>query len=217
MVDDGYGSVGPIRRMRNRFTSEARPRGSILLRPSKHASSPFQQPSVSKHFAPTLEKNLEPGETSTGNRFEGSVPLLNPSSSQAVKKILEQLDRNKPTPKEKAAELQLVTSWRESPPETSHSIQKENINSLGSAKFYSLKNTDSVQPELLSEGNKSEGNLNSQVKFQKRNVDAEVKSSKASGIIIGDPGASNGVSAGTSFSQMKSFQQVYDLWFNLVP
>ncbi|KAL3535871.1 hypothetical protein ACH5RR_004332 [Cinchona calisaya] len=105
--------------MRKKLASEARPRGSIFFSSSKVASSPIQRPIVSQGLLPDLEKNPEPGETSTSRQQQkdhagkrlGNITHVNPSSSQAVKRILEQLDRCKPTRQEKAAELQLPTGY----------------------------------------------------------------------------------------------------------
>lgn len=214
--DDSYGSVGPVRGIRNEFSSEARTRGSILLNASKDAASPFQWPGASESYTPTVENNIEQGETSeqwrgdySGNRFKEPAPLLNPSPSQAVKKILEQLDRSKPTPKEKVAELNLAMSWRKSPPEVSDAVQK-NVSFLDSEKFGPLKNTDSCEPRLLSQGNQNDGNSTRLTRLQKRSTEAEdgvVTSSKSSGMFIGNSGTTNGVNAGSFSPQMKRFQQ----------
>ncbi|EEF35215.1 hypothetical protein RCOM_1075930 [Ricinus communis] len=48
---------------------------------------------------------------------EVSVPTVPAHSSQVAKKILEHLERNPPTPKDKSAELRLATSWKK--PESS--------------------------------------------------------------------------------------------------
>ncbi|KAL0315567.1 UNVERIFIED_CONTAM: hypothetical protein Sradi_5434900, partial [Sesamum radiatum] len=105
----------------------------------KH-SSKTATPKVLGGFLPSTDKNLEPGETSgaskhwSGDDVSGSSDraISNPiSSSQAVRKILEHLDRNKPTPKEKEAELKLATSWRRSSPSVpSDTIREENISSV---------------------------------------------------------------------------------------
>lgn len=220
MLDDSYGSVGPVRSIRNKFSSEARTRGSILLNASKDTASPFQWPSASKGFVPAVENNLEQGETSeqcrgdySGNRLEKPAPRLDPSPSQSVKRILEQLDRSKPTPKEKAAELNLAMSWRKSRPEVSDAVQK-NVSFLDSEKIGPLKNTDSLEPKLLSQGNENEGNSTRVTQSHKRSTEAEdgvVTSSKSCGMFFGNPGATNGVNAGSFSPQLKRFQQVYYL------
>ncbi|XP_015082481.1 nuclear pore complex protein NUP1 isoform X4 [Solanum pennellii] len=119
-----YGSVGPIRRIRNKFGSESRPRKSIFLN-SPNASSPLEKVGASKLFLPAAAgKNLEVGQTSGLEKYqsvdhrvgrsEEPMPLIS-SSNDAVRKILEQLDRHKPTPAEKAAELKLASKWKKYP------------------------------------------------------------------------------------------------------
>lgn len=220
MLDDSYGSVGPVRSIRNKFSSEARSRGSILLNASKDAASPFQWPSASKGFVPRVENNLEQGETSeqqfrdySGNRLEEPAPLLNSSPNQAVGRILEQLDRRMPTTKEKEAELNLAMSWRKSRPEVSD-VVKKNVSFLDAEKSGPLKNTDPLEPKLLSQGNVNEGNSTRVSQLHKRSTEAEdsvVTSSKSSGMFFGNSGTTNGVNAGTFSPQIKSSPQVYDL------
>ncbi|KAK4430794.1 hypothetical protein Salat_0841100 [Sesamum alatum] len=165
---DGYGSVGPIRRIRNKFASEVRPRGSIFLSSSKDIPSKTATTKVFGGFLPSIDKNLEPGETSGASKhwsvddISGSSDraIPNPiSSSQAARKILEHLDRNKPTPIEKEAELKLATSWRRSSPSVaSDTIREENISSVHVGEHASLKHTDIAGPNFPVELKKSSSN-----------------------------------------------------------
>ncbi|KAK4391583.1 hypothetical protein Sango_1936100 [Sesamum angolense] len=169
-TNDGHGSVGPIRRIRNKFASEVRPRGSIFLSSSKDIPPKTATPKVLGGFLPSTDKNLEPGETSgaskhwSGDDVSGSSDraISNPiSSSQAVRKILEHLDRNKPTPKEKEAELKLATSWRRSSPSVpSDTIREENISSVHVRDHASLKHTDIAAPNFPVELKKGSSNSN---------------------------------------------------------
>ncbi|MCD9558436.1 hypothetical protein HAX54_015810 [Datura stramonium] len=118
-----YGSAGPIRRIRNKFGSESRPRRSIFLN-STNASSPLEKAAASKLFLPAAGKNLEVGQTSAVDKYQsvdhsvGRSEEVKPcisSSNETVRKILEQLDRHKPTPAEKAAELKLASEWKKYP------------------------------------------------------------------------------------------------------
>lgn len=120
VMDGGYGSVGPIRHVRNKFVSEPGLEGpSSLFSPQVSSSS-----GASRSFMPVFQKNPETSGTSgksnvnTVNRheqtFKGEATPAGPSN-ETVRKILEQLDRHKPTPKEKAAELKLATEWKRSP------------------------------------------------------------------------------------------------------
>ncbi|KAK4368923.1 hypothetical protein RND71_012715 [Anisodus tanguticus] len=118
-----YGSAGPIRRMRNKFVSEFRPRRSIFLN-SPNASSPLEKVGASKLFLSAAGKNLEVGQTSGVEKYqsvehkvgrsEEALPHIS-SSNETVRKILEQLDRHKPTSAEKAAELKLASEWKKYP------------------------------------------------------------------------------------------------------
>ncbi|KAI3771661.1 hypothetical protein L6452_02828 [Arctium lappa] len=130
VMDGGYGSVGPIRRVRNKFASEPGLEGP---------SSPFsaQVPSssgASRSFMPVFQKNPETSGTSGRSNvnkvdrheqtFKGEATPAGPSN-ETVRKILEQLDRHKPTPKEKAAELKLATEWKRSPSQDITLMPKE--------------------------------------------------------------------------------------------
>ncbi|KAJ8562338.1 hypothetical protein K7X08_011629 [Anisodus acutangulus] len=118
-----YGSAGPIRCIRNKFGSESRPRRSIFLN-SSNASSPSEKVGTSKLFLPAAGKKLEVGQTSGVEKYqsvdrrvgrsEEPMPHII-SSNETVRKILEQLDRHKPTPAEKAAELKLASEWKKYP------------------------------------------------------------------------------------------------------
>ncbi|XP_057484892.1 uncharacterized protein LOC130771292 isoform X2 [Actinidia eriantha] len=70
-----------------------------------------------------VKKNLDVGLTSTTREFESVDNLMNSAevriptlqtSNPAVRAILEHLDRNTPTSKEKSAELQVATEWKKS-------------------------------------------------------------------------------------------------------
>ncbi|KAL3532319.1 hypothetical protein ACH5RR_005840 [Cinchona calisaya] len=221
--DNSYGSIGPIRRVQNKFASETRPRGSIFLKSSKDAPLPVNQPVVSQGHVPDLEKNLEPSETSTSKQQPGdhagkrvgNNPLLYPSSSQAVKRILEQLDRHKPTPQEKAEELKLAAAWKKSPPEASQAMLKENASFTHAGEFGSLKKPDLFDTKLLSEENKLGGNSKSQVESLERSIeakDAVLPSSNAPATSFIDSMIKSDANSGPLFSvkstsQLKSFQE----------
>ncbi|KAH6761590.1 hypothetical protein C2S52_019023 [Perilla frutescens var. hirtella] len=126
---DAYGSVGPIRRIRNKFASEVRPRGSIFPSTPKEIPPKVSTTQVFGGFLPSAEKNLVPGETSGVSKYRSGDGVSRPSdrgimsstsisSSQAARRALELLDRSKPTPKQKEAELKLATAWGSSPDAT---------------------------------------------------------------------------------------------------
>ncbi|VFQ73626.1 unnamed protein product [Cuscuta campestris] len=127
VFDQGYGSVGPIRRIRNKLGTEPRPKKSIFLNPSK-AASEIEKSLVPKTFLPSLTKNKE-----IGHAGETSKTVQN----EASRIILEHISRHKPTPKEKAYELNLATS---------HARPSENADlkrtELGSTKSLKGENSD---------------------------------------------------------------------------
>ncbi|KAK9055095.1 hypothetical protein SSX86_026175 [Deinandra increscens subsp. villosa] len=124
VMDGGYGSVGPIRRSRNKIVSEPlsvgpRSFSSAQIASSSNASrsfvSVFQNNSVvaatsNLHTAGKQEQTLKNDANSAG------------PSNEMVRKILNQLDRHKPNPKEKAAELKLATEWKRLPSQNTSSI-----------------------------------------------------------------------------------------------
>ncbi|KAA8535108.1 hypothetical protein F0562_030111 [Nyssa sinensis] len=163
VLNDGYGSVGPIRRIRHKFGSEAPRRGSVSFHSSQNGPSQVENSSISKSFFPATKKNLEPG-TSSSSEFQSvenmvhssevGVSTLKLSSSKAVRAILEHLDGNKPTPKEKSAELKLATSWKNpSSSQMTDVVPKELSSSLHFGVFDSCKNTDLVVSEVSAKKN----------------------------------------------------------------
>ncbi|KAG6424175.1 hypothetical protein SASPL_114588 [Salvia splendens] len=166
---DAYGSVGPIRRMRNKFASEIRPQGSIFLNSPKEI--PLKAPTTQEFrgFLTSAEKNIVPGETSGVPKYLSGENISQPSdvgmsstnlsASQAARKALEFLDRNKPTPKQKEAELKLATRWGSSPDATDVS-NVENRSSAHVEDPASHKNTDISGPNFSVEFNKSSSKFN---------------------------------------------------------
>ncbi|KAK3038029.1 hypothetical protein RJ639_032008 [Escallonia herrerae] len=162
-VDGGYGSVGPIRRLRNKFASEALPRGSPSLYTVQYSPSEVDKSNVSKSFLPTREKNLELGGVDgtsncqsvdrTAHSTEEGIPNQNTPSSQAVRRILEHLDRHKPTPKEKAAELKLATEWKKYPSSENTDVMQKASTSLGSTGGFDIHKSRDSADQCSAEGN----------------------------------------------------------------
>ncbi|KAK2966216.1 hypothetical protein RJ640_010033 [Escallonia rubra] len=162
-VDGGYRSVGPIRRLRNKFASEASPRGSSSLYTVQYSPSEVDKSNVSKSFLPTRENNLELGGVDgtsncqsvdhTAHSTEEGIPNQNTPSSQAVRRILEHLDRHKPTPKEKAAELKLATEWKKNPPSEYTDVTQKASTSLGSTGGFDMHKTRDSADQCSAEGN----------------------------------------------------------------
>lgn len=120
-MDYGYGSVGPIRTSRQKIAAQTPPRGSGFGNPAIGPSK-VEKKNVSRGFLPAFNKNFESGETSSSSQFQSverkrhsfevGTPTVHPQSSQIARTILEHIDRNPPTPKEKAEELKLAISWK---------------------------------------------------------------------------------------------------------
>ncbi|KAE9604467.1 hypothetical protein Lal_00031945 [Lupinus albus] len=111
--ESGYGSVGPIRRNRHTVgaqSSSRRPAYSSLRGPS--------QSGVNEGFNPVTRSSDPDGRSSTRKPlgFEVGTPTVPMHTSLMAKKILEHIDRNIPTPKEKSAELKLATEWKNTEP-----------------------------------------------------------------------------------------------------
>ncbi|KAJ0030231.1 hypothetical protein Pint_13003 [Pistacia integerrima] len=128
--DDVRGSVGPIRRMRHKV-AESPSRRSVSFHSSLIGQSPLGNSNVSESFFPAVKTNLETGGSGSSSLFQSldnkssnsevGVPPVHPHSSQMARTILEHLERNPPTPKDKSAELKLATSWNQT--------QSSNVNS----------------------------------------------------------------------------------------
>lgn len=231
---DAYGSVGPIRRIRNKFASEVRPRGSIFPSSPQEIPSKMVTPQVFGGFLPSAEKNLEPGETSGVSKYwsgdnvscssDRGISSPNISSSEAVRKILEHLDRNKPTPKEKEAELKLATAWRKSSPVATDVSNVENSSSVRVEELASHKNTDISGTSFPVEFNKSSSKFNFLENFHDKGMDeakdavsgkAKVSSSIFTGSSNSMPGANTmpffGLK-GTSGPLVKNLNKVFNLF-----
>ncbi|GMP60138.1 hypothetical protein CsSME_00023134 [Camellia sinensis var. sinensis] len=176
--NDRNGSVGPIRRLRHKFTSEAPPRGSVSFRLSQNGPPHAENSSASKGFLPSIKRNLEAGTSTTTefqsvdnmkNNSEVGIPTLQ-TTNPAVRAILEHLDRNTPTPREKSAELQLATACKKSPSsEVANAMPKERTSLPHFEGFNFHKNTSLVNRESSAQ-ERNRGNSNYQVKPQERST-----------------------------------------------
>lgn len=116
-LDDARGSVGPIRRKQHKL-AESPSRRSVSFHSSIIGRSPLGNSSLSESFFPAVKTNMEIGSSSLFQSAENKpsssevvVPPVHSHSTQTARKILEHLERNLPTPKDKSVELQLATSW----------------------------------------------------------------------------------------------------------
>ncbi|GKE43404.1 hypothetical protein Tco_1470688 [Tanacetum coccineum] len=164
-MDGGYGSVGPIRRVRNKFASEPQSEGPRRFSSAQIASSS----SASKSSVPVFQKNSAAVWTSgTSNLYtadkheELSKGEVNPAgpSNETVRKILEQLDRHKPTPKEKAEELKIATGWKRLP------SQDMTLMPRTSTTIATLRGPDLLRSGVLNDKSYSVKETDGRVRFQ---------------------------------------------------
>ncbi|KAK1551347.1 hypothetical protein Q3G72_034263 [Acer saccharum] len=185
-LDDGRGSTGPIRRIRHKAVAESPSRRSVSFHSSSYSPLPAGGSNVFKGFSPAVKKNLEPGGTSSSSIFrslenkpasaEVSVPTVHPHSSQMARTILEHLERNPPTPKQKSAELKLGTSWKKPQSSTVPTdMPKDQSSSLHLGGFDSYRNTD--QGEKKNSAQWNEGSVNTFFKAARQENTKETKDS----------------------------------------
>ncbi|KAI4298103.1 hypothetical protein MLD38_034036 [Melastoma candidum] len=166
LLDNGYESVGPIRRSKHEYGTGS-PRKNFNVPASVEPSS-WGKFGLGRASTPVFN-SMEAGETSGTSKLKSSdgkslasevgVPTVPSHSSQVARKILEHLDRTFPTPKDKTAELKLAFAWKpESPISTQGtatvtemeqtSVSKEathNVVPGHGAKLNTLAKTDASQ------------------------------------------------------------------------
>jgi hypothetical protein len=185
-LDDGRRSTGPIRRIRHKAVAESPSRRSVSFHSSSFSPLPAGGSNVFKGFSPAVMKNLEPGGTSSSSIFQSlenkpasaevSVPTVHPHSSQMARTILEHLERNPPTPKQKSAELKLATSWKKPQSSTVPTdMPKDQSSSLHLGGFDSCRNTD--QGEKKNSAQWNEGRVNTFFKAPRQENIKETKDS----------------------------------------
>lgn len=162
-MNDGYGSVGPIRRSRHKIAAQTPPRGSVLGNSSVEPSK-VENTNVSGGFLPAIYKNVEHGETSSGSQFQSverkrhSFEVgVHPQSSQLARTILEHIDRHPPTPKDKAEELKLAISCKKTTSSTAPSITPNGHKSSVPVRdfdSYKIMNLDGQKASALENANK---------------------------------------------------------------
>ncbi|XP_010535862.1 PREDICTED: nuclear pore complex protein NUP1 [Tarenaya hassleriana] len=139
-INADRGSFGPSRRLRQNATTASR------MSPYSRPPTGTPQLENSEGFFPAIKKSTEAGGPGSSlrsqstyakhKRSEIGTPTVPPHSSQIARTILEHLERNQPTPKDKSAELKLATSWRKSQPldgAEKSSLNGNNVDKDGSA------------------------------------------------------------------------------------
>ncbi|XP_042514378.1 nuclear pore complex protein NUP1-like isoform X2 [Macadamia integrifolia] len=159
VLDNDIGSVGPIRRIRQK-TNLMSPKSIGSLAPETPIrargtalGSDFAQGSVSltqkpllleepRHNTPKMRIAVDGSNSIPGTSF-ASVPS---QSSEMAEKILQQLDKLVPSPKEKSSELKLATAREKSSAKLSlnmlHGQAFQRVDEVGSSKF--LNNVQST-------------------------------------------------------------------------
>lgn len=210
-MEDDHGSVGPIRRSRHRLGTPSPVRGSDFIESSSVGRSKVESSNISQGFLPAFKKNLEPKGTSSGSQFQSvdrrnrsfevGVPTVHPHSSQIAKRILEHIDRNPPTPKDKSEELRLAFARRKS---SSSSVplvdtnQQKSENSLMNVKGFDSHKDGQNKP---AQENSDKGNSLYMVPNQENTVKAAYNISNPRSDVF----LSNG---GNGVSQLRSSHEV---------
>ncbi|KAK3210935.1 hypothetical protein Dsin_015641 [Dipteronia sinensis] len=224
-LDDERGSAGPIRRIRHIAVAESPSRWSVNFRSSSNSPLPAGGSNVFEGFLPAVKKNLEPGGTSSSSIFQSlenkpasaevSVPTVHPHSSQMARTILEHLERNPPTPKQKSAELKLATSWKK--PQSSAvptDMPKDQSSSLHLGGFDSCRNTDQGEKKNSAQWNEGRANTffkaprQENIKETKDSVNGTTSASNVTDgsmvMVLGDNVGPSEDFRNTLFSQIKS-------------
>ncbi|XP_057968436.1 nuclear pore complex protein NUP1 [Malania oleifera] len=210
-LNESYGSGGPIRRIGHKFVSETH-RGSVSFHSTQNGPPQVGYSTASEEFLPAIKNQLDFGATRSTSKIqsvdgapdslEGGVATVHPQSSQLARRILEHIDRNIPTPKEKLAELSLATRWRKPPSSEITTLVPEECNTsmqLGASDSY--KNTGQVDPKFSAKGNKDRGNSLSKI---------HERSSASSGEVLRDADTACWGNAGPSLD----FKETGDSQFN---
>ncbi|KAK8465909.1 hypothetical protein PHAVU_009G207200 [Phaseolus vulgaris] len=154
--ESGYGSVGPVRRTRHKFgaqSSSRKPAYSSLNGPSQRESSGFVD-----GFTPVAKsmETIGAGSTNKPLGFPAGVPTVHLHTSLMAKKILDHIDRNIPTPKEKFAELKMAPKWRNSESSiefsTTFSNEDNDLHKLNDFSPYKYDGLEGKKSTLLIEG-----------------------------------------------------------------
>ncbi|XP_042498321.1 nuclear pore complex protein NUP1 [Macadamia integrifolia] len=198
ILDDGLGSVGPIRRIRQKVVSTTSSRVAGSPYPASSRSLWTEDSDPSKTFLPTFKRNLDPGASSSGNSafqpgdingssYNVGATTVHPQSSELARKILEHLDRTVPTPKEKSAELKLAMVQKKPHSEFTTSRSNEQIGRLH------VEDSDSQKTSnLLGENFSAQENEDRGISFlvnSKTNHSSQIKTHEVS-MGVGDSGRS---------------------------
>ena len=229
VLEGGFGSVGPIRRERHKVGAQSSSR-----RPSYFNSSsggPSQRESSDVHEDVMPRQSLETFGTSGSSKFHSSdnksqgselgVPTVHMHTSLMARKILEHIDRNPPTPKEKCAELKLATKWKN--PDSSFDVgtilSNEN-NSLVKFKDvgYKYNGLDGKKSTPRNEGSER-SNVDCLPKLLDKSVNARNEGSLASDMNVGRSILGLGNDARTSQNSlnfsMKSSEEVLNILISI--
>lgn len=149
--EGGYGSVGPIRRIRHKAGAQSSSRRPAYTPSPLNGPARRESSDVHEGFLPAFTKNLEPDKTGDTHKFhsldnkpQGSgvaLPTVHMHTSLMARRILEHIDRNPPTPQQKSAELNLATKWKN--PESS--VNANGVLSNENNGFLKLKDANSYK------------------------------------------------------------------------
>lgn len=166
--DSLNGSVGPIRRTRQKLALEAS-NGSDPFHSSQYGPLLIGSSSTSERMLPAAKKNLEIGAAANTSKYHSmdrkahvskpDVSTVRPQSSQLARSIYEHLDRSIVTPKGKSAELDIATTLKKTmSSEIMTAVSKEHVSLGQTGSCNSNKNMAVIDTSLSAQGNQDEQN-----------------------------------------------------------
>ncbi|XP_022729499.1 nuclear pore complex protein NUP1-like [Durio zibethinus] len=207
IVDDAHGSVGPIRRIRHKVTAETPSRGSVYSHSSLNDPFLVGNSNVSDGLFCSIKKNLEQRGTSSSSVFQSvdgnrisdiGIPPVHPHSSQTARTILEHLERNLATPKEKSNELKIATSRKRSQSSDANVATSKGHNSLPYLGLDSSKSRDQINNRSPTQWNEDRGNSFSVASPESTIEAQDVKRTSASDLKVDSTITMFGNNAGSS-------------------
>ncbi|EXC04106.1 hypothetical protein L484_012343 [Morus notabilis] len=223
VLEDEYGSVGPIRRPRHKISTQTPFRGSNFIG-SSVGPSKVENSNISQGFLLPVNRNFEPGGSSSSSQFQSvdrknrsfdvGVPTVHPQSSQIARTILEHIDRNPPTPKDKSEELKLAIAWKKPVSSSTLPTDPNGQNSVLNVKGYDSHKIVNIDgQEESAQENADEGNslfMNPRQENTAKAVDS-VSNPPRSDVFLGNGGRSSQIKSLHGDVTMITSSQVLNL------
>lgn len=153
LAEGSYGTGGPIRRTRNKFTLATPAKESTLFSAARRSplareSSVDFMPKKTFELGSSSNTNIESVKSKTASP-EAGIRSVHPHSNRIARRILEQLDRPINL-KDQSKDLKLAVSWKNSTAASPTPVQNNNPPSLiriGMGKSNSVDNVNFVNGE----------------------------------------------------------------------